>query len=137
MSTNLTERQRRFVEAYVGKAEGNATEAARLAGYSHETTQGPRLLENVGVREAIEAARKPRTKRAIATREERQEFLTRVMNDEDDSNDNGVEMRDRLKACELLSKMQGDFIERREVEHKGAAVSFVFESNGRGPAPED
>lgn len=50
---SLTTRQRRFVKAYVGKAEGNATEAARIAGYPHPNTAGPRLSENDGIREAI------------------------------------------------------------------------------------
>lgn len=135
MSTNLTERQRRFVEAYVGKAEGNATEAARLAGYSGDDAQlavrGSEAVRNRNVAEAIEAARKSRTRRAILTREQRQELLTEFANDVQ------AETKDRIKAIEVLGKMQGDFIERREVEHKGAAVSFVFESNGRGPAPED
>lgn len=30
---NITEKQRRFIMAYLGEAKGNATEAARIAGY--------------------------------------------------------------------------------------------------------
>jgi phage terminase small subunit len=42
----LTLKQRRFVEAYCGEAAGNATQAAKLAGYSSRTarSQGQRLL---------------------------------------------------------------------------------------------
>jgi len=76
-------------------------------------------------------ARKTVTRRAILTREQRQELLTQF------ANNDGIEPKDRIKAIEVLGKMQGDFIERREVEHRGAAVSFVFEDNGRGPAPQD
>jgi hypothetical protein len=36
----LTLKQRRFVEAYLGRANGNATEAARLAGYSDPEQSG-------------------------------------------------------------------------------------------------
>lgn len=57
----LTLKQRKFVEAYLGRANGNATEAARLAGYAcpgsvgHENLSKPeiqhviqrRLKENV------------------------------------------------------------------------------------------
>jgi len=44
-----------FVAYYLGKANGNATEAARMAGYAEPNTQGPRLLVNVGIRAAIDA----------------------------------------------------------------------------------
>jgi hypothetical protein len=51
----LTYRQRLFVCAYLGTAAGNATEAARAAGYAQPHSQGPRLLANVGIRAAIAA----------------------------------------------------------------------------------
>ncbi len=47
---------------------------------------------------------------AVATREERQQFWTKIMND------TGEDMRDRLRASEILGKSQGDFVERREVK---------------------
>jgi len=40
----LTEKQRAFVEAYMGEAEGNATRAAELAGYQG----GENTLSSVG-----------------------------------------------------------------------------------------
>ena len=53
-SETLTARQRRFVAEYL--ACGNATEAARRAGYSAKTAhaQGSRLLKNAEVRAALE-----------------------------------------------------------------------------------
>ena len=51
----LTFRQRLFVSYYLGEAGGNATDAARKAGYPHPNTQGPRLLVNVRIRAAIDA----------------------------------------------------------------------------------
>lgn len=50
----LTPKQRLFVAEYL--KDLNATQAAIRAGYSAKTadTQGPRLLENVGVRAAID-----------------------------------------------------------------------------------
>ncbi len=54
MSRPLTLKQRLFVESYLGAAAGNATEAARIAGYAEPNTQGPRLLVNVGIRELVE-----------------------------------------------------------------------------------
>lgn len=60
MTGKLTEKQRRFVEAYL--LDPNATRAAIAAGYSEKTahSQGPRLLENVEVQAALDAARQKR-----------------------------------------------------------------------------
>jgi phage terminase small subunit len=55
----LTEKQKRFVEAYVGPAKGNATEAARMAGYDQSEgsmrVQGFENLTKPNVQQAIEA----------------------------------------------------------------------------------
>jgi hypothetical protein len=50
----LTLKQRLFVEAYLGKAAGNATQAARMAGYAEHEVTGCRLLRNAKVRELVE-----------------------------------------------------------------------------------
>lgn len=49
----LNQKQKRFAEEYV--RTGNATEAARLAGYKQPHVQGTRLLENVSVKSYIDA----------------------------------------------------------------------------------
>ncbi len=56
-STSLTLRRQKFVSEYV--ETGNATQAARLAGYSPRTaySQGSRLLTFVEVQQAIETER--------------------------------------------------------------------------------
>lgn len=46
-TVQLNTRQEAFVAAYLGVAHGNATEAARIAGYKQPQSQGPRLLTNV------------------------------------------------------------------------------------------
>ncbi len=98
----LTSKQQKFVESYVG----NATEAARSAGYLQPHSQGSRLLENVEILKAIEAReRKPRELR-IATREERQHLWTEIMFDPQQR------MVDRLKASELLGKSNADFSDK-------------------------
>lgn len=48
-TTKLTLKQEAFIAAYLGPAKGNATEAARIAGYKSPNTQGPRLLVNVSI----------------------------------------------------------------------------------------
>lgn len=110
---NLSERQRRFVEAYMGEAGGVATRAAEIAGYAHPHVQGARLLANDRIAAAI--AERQDNDPAVATRQERQAFWTRVMRGEQTITINGaekilpVEMKDRLRASELLGKTGGDF----------------------------
>lgn len=104
----------------MGQAEGNATEAARIAGYGAPAQQGSRLLRSANVATAIDARR--RSDPLIATREERQRFWTEVMKYED--TEGHSDMKDRLKASELLGKTQADFIERRELSGPGGAPLF-------------
>ena len=50
----MTPRRRRFIEAYAGKARGNASQAARIAGYSDAGTAGWRLLQIDEIQRAVE-----------------------------------------------------------------------------------
>ena len=109
----------------MGAAVGNATEAARRAGYKgNDMTLGQVGAENLKkpqIREAV-AARVSKDP-AIATRTERQQFWTNVM-----QGTNGAEMKDRLKASELLGKSQADFIDRKEISGpNGGALALMSE----------
>lgn len=128
-SHRLRERERRFVEFYMGEAAGNAAKAARLAGYSAKTArkQGSRLLTKKDILAAIEqsAANDP----AVWTREDRQRFWTAVA-----AGTNGfarTELRDRLKASELLGRSQADFVDRHAIE-AGASLVDVIAAVARG-----
>lgn len=117
----LTARRQAFVDAYTGPAMGNASEAARLAGYAHAGVEGHRLLKNAKIQQEIAKVSQPRQDAAIADRAERLQFYSMVMRDEAEST------RDRARAAELLGKVQGDFIERKHIEHSGgAAVAFTI-----------
>lgn len=63
----MTPKQERFVEEYL--IDLNATQAAIRAGYSTKTadTQGPRLLQNVGVRARVDAAIAAQSRRTGVT----------------------------------------------------------------------
>jgi phage terminase small subunit len=93
----LTPRQQRFVEEYL--VDLNATQAAIRAGYSLETAdvQGPRLLGNVGVAEAISAAKADRSRRTGITAERvLQELAALAFSDLGDYvawDENGVRVR--------------------------------------------
>ncbi len=102
----LTRKQRKFVEAY----DGNATAAARFAGYSSPSSAGSLLLRNPKVKSAIEDREDRADAGSIANRADRQAFWTGVFQDTEE------DMRSRLKASELLGKSQTDFVQKHEIE---------------------
>jgi phage terminase small subunit len=110
----LPERRRRFVLAYVGEAAGNATQAARTAGYAKPAEEGCRLLKHAQVRGVIDSLRTPSAsdKRASKTIDDLRELWAEMAWDEE------ADRPSRLKASELLGKSQGAFVERHE--HTGA-----------------
>lgn len=114
MARELTTKQRRFVEAY----DGNGVEAARSAGYAGsysvlnqvacENLQKPAIVKAIQRRQEVEDCR------LIADRQQRQRFWSKVMQND------GEDMRARLRASELLGRSEADFIERREHTGKDA-----------------
>lgn len=138
MGAELTPKQQAFVDAFRGKAKGNGTQAARLAGYSGTdaalAVAASRLIRDPKIAAAIKAGtqqkRAGERRAAIADVNRCHEILTRI------AEGKKTKDADRIQAVDKLLKSQGAYIEKREVEHKGATVSFVFEDNGRGPAPK-
>ena len=126
----LTKKQQKFIQAY----SGNAADAARAAGYSSRTAKaiGFELLTKPDIADAIREREKERTDSMIATREERQTFWTSVLRDPE------TELRDRLRASELLGKSEGDFLERvldlTPPEIPAIQVCFVDASDGKRTA---
>ena len=133
----LTQKQRLFVEAYVGEARGNATEAARLAGYKGRDT----TLAQVGA----ENLRKPYIASAIEKRAEEMREASGALTPEeihelwgDIARDTQQSTKDRLKASELAAKSQGMFLERLEVDVSGQVdVVAYIPSNGREHGEEE
>ena len=115
----LTPKQKKFVEAYMG----NAAKAALEAGYSAKTATviAYKLMKIPEIAKAIAARTVKKENKLIATREERQEFLTRTMLDAD------LSMKDRLKASQLLGHSQADFTDKIEATGKaGGPLVFVW-----------
>jgi len=106
----MTPRQIAFVDYYA--ASGNATEAAKKAGYSERYARenAPKLLRNTTIQQELYNRTKEVKESRIASIRERQEFWTSVLRGEETE----AEMRDRLKASELLGRCQGDFVDRVE-----------------------
>ncbi len=105
----LNARQKAFCEYYV--ASGNATESAIKAGYS-ENYANKRVHEQLKRKEMAQYIKelqgKAKTNR-IMTAVERREFLTEVIK-------NGNEkLQDRLKALDILNKMDGEYIEKMQL----------------------
>lgn len=103
----------------MGVAAGNATLAAKLAGYKGSEDgglkqQGSRMLKKPKIVAAIEKHRASREAErmrlgdTIATREERQRFWSQVMRDPSRPLDA------RLKASEHLGRSEGDFLDRHQ-----------------------
>ena len=128
MSTRLTAEQRAaldalppkrqaFVLAYCGESQGNATDAARRAGYAKPHPEGSRLLRFATVAAAIDALRTPAEEASVWSVSRLREFWTEIAQAAE------TNLRDRLRASELLGKSQGAFLER--VEHSGQAAAVV------------
>ena len=120
-------KRQRFVEALLGEAQGNATEAARIAGYKGDRNAlhvtGHRLLRDATVRDTLAKARDEvaeLTKRStIADRIEQEEILTDIArgllmetrpirHGEDVMFEECVPMHaDRLKALDQLARRHG------------------------------
>jgi phage terminase small subunit len=113
----LTTKQQRFVDLY----SGNATEAARKAGYKASEGSlraiGAQNLTKLNIRAAIQGREKKRNEPHIASREERQGFWSDVMRDEK------AKMADRLKSSEYLGRSEGDFLDR--TKHEGGGVRVI------------
>lgn len=107
---NLTPKQRLFCEFYVGC--GNASESARLAGYSEKSARavGAENLTKPDIKKYIESLTQAGSNARIATAIERQEFWTSIMRGQ------LFEVDDKqIKASEILGKAQGDFINKVEM----------------------
>ena len=122
----LTERQKRFVDFYV--KTGNASEAARLAGYSEKTANriGEENLSKPDISQEVRKRLDELESSRTADVKETLEYLTAVMRGEKTetvvvvvgtgkgySKSEKVEVpintRDRLKAAEHLLKVNGAF----------------------------
>ncbi len=112
--SGLTERQARFVDLW----NGNGTETAKMAGYSHPKDAGIRCVKHVAIGRLIRAKRASELKPEIMTRIERQRFWSKIIADPE------VHIKYRLKASELLGKSEGDFIDRY-VDESGPKVIKV------------
>lgn len=106
---------------------GNATEAYKRAGYKARSdkvagTAAARLLGNVGIQQRIVELQSEMDSHKIMDAAERRELLTRFARDEDTGK------TDRLRAMDLLNKMDGVYINKTQISGvDGAPLVFRWE----------
>ena len=126
----MTERQKRFVDYFV--QSGNATEAARRAGYKHPDRYGHENLKKLDVQKAVSERLSELQSERIADAEEVLTYLTAAMRGQIteevivvEGTGNGessarVETKQlsaatRTKAAELLAKRYGLLVDKKEI----------------------
>jgi phage terminase small subunit len=111
----LTKLEARFVQEF--PIDGDATNAARRAGYAPKSAKvtGCRLLKKPEIRDALEGHRQAIegqvavvTAVAIADAVERRQVLSLVFRDKE------MHPLARLKACDILNRMDGLYIQKIE-----------------------
>lgn len=119
----MNERQQRFIDAYI--STGNASEAARRAGYKCPNVTASKLLTKANIRRELDRRLGELKTSRTADVQEILEHLSSVVRgevSEEIVTNSGklvtakVSERDRLKAAELLLKVSGAFRERVDVK---------------------
>lgn len=120
---------RRIAKATLELYDGNASKLARMLGVS-----APLIAKHVQhpVMRYMLGERKPLTtvEGAIADREERAELLTNVLRNDI------VDIKERLKAVELLGRMNGDYTDKVEVKGQITTLHELVRSLAEEPPPK-
>lgn len=103
----LTDKWLRFVALYDGNLKNTAEKVGFHPSYVRRMISDPLIVAAIRDRENKELAPQ------IASRQERQAFWANVMYDEN------ADMKDRLRASELLGKSEKDFVDRIEQSGPG------------------
>lgn len=117
MGKRISEKQKAFCDYYI--ETGNATEAARKAGYSNKytNTNANKLLQNTTVKAYLDERLKQIEDKRIAKPVEVLQYLTKVMRGEEkDQFDLDAPLNERTKAAELLGKRYRLFTEKIEAD---------------------
>ncbi len=114
MPSKLTPKQKKWLAAY--KKHGNATQAAREAGYRAKTNTA---FETIGwenlrkLAQEIKDFEKEIESKDIADIEECNRILTEIMRNESTS------APDRIRACEVRLRSAGGFLDKSKIEIDG------------------
>lgn len=118
----LTTKQKIFVESY----SGSIKEASKSSGLSYDYCR--KIVTKPHILKAIRERESTQLNPLIATRQERQTFWTQTMKDDK------ADIKDRLKASELLGKSEADFVDRKR--HEGGVDIDVLVNTPVKPSVE-
>lgn len=120
----LRPKQKKFCDLYIQTL--NATKSAIEAGYSKKTAHsiGNENLSKPEIIEYIKNHSKKENNSRIADINERKELLTSILRAMED----GADMKDRLKAIELLGKMEGDFLDPSANKSQDTVINIKFDT---------
>lgn len=129
--TKLTPKQKAFADEYL--ICGNATQAAKKAGYSEKTAHviGGENLKKPAISAYIAERMRPTEEKRIATADDVLMFFTRVLNGEEkDAFGLDVSVQDRISA--------GKEILKRHVDEKKIEIELIkLESQLKDNPPDD
>lgn len=99
----LTLKERRFVDAYLGSAKGNGSEAAITAGYAIKSARitASKLLTKANIRGAVDARQAKAEAKGVADALERDLVVSTIMRDTTESG------QVRINAAKELNKCSG------------------------------
>lgn len=140
--TGLNARQQKFVDEFC--KSGNAMQSAKKAGYAENTAASCacRLLENPNIHAAIATRMEEARTKNVADTTEILEYLTSVMRGQHEDEvvmnigkGNGITAaekvaakvgaKERLKAAEMLAKVNGLFLNRQEIDIANAVTVVI------------
>lgn len=129
----LTPKQKAFADEYL--ICGNATEAARKAGYKQPHVQGSQNLGKLSVSEYIEERQKQIEDSRIATIDEVMQYLTSVMRGEiKDQFELEAPIAERTKAAQEILKRNN---EKRKLEVELLKLESQMKDTVSEEEPED
>lgn len=108
----LTQKEHAFVVAYVGRAKGNGTRAAKLAGYKGDSNTlrnaGSRLLAKASVKALVDELRAKSLSKAIMDVDECKTALTTIARTKRNA------PKDKVSAIDKLLRTHGAYLDRSE-----------------------
>ena len=104
----LTVKQKSLCEFFA--ESGNLAESAKKAGYAKPAQSGSEEMAKKHVREYYNSITAHISSERIMNATERQETLTAI------ARDKKQKTTDRIKAIDQLSRIQGDYLERHQIE---------------------
>lgn len=122
----MSEKQKAFCDHYITTL--NATEAAKMAGYSEKTARamGSENLTKPYIKEYIDLRLAELEESRVADATEVLQYLTRVMRGEEkDQFDMDASLQDRTRAAELLGKRYRLFVDKQEIDAKAEPITIV------------